>query len=268
MCEFCTQHGEGKKWYLAMRNYSRELLGEEGRAQYMRSFFVDFEERTVKAISQLDAAKRNPVVYRFIRRMAIRKQKAEHWGQIVPIEDVEQIVDLQEWIVRVPCICRGITTGREARYCFGIGANFTGAAGEPFDESYNLEVLTKEETKNLLRSFDKQGMVHSIWTFKTPYIGGICNCDQDCLAYRMDVKARLLQMMFRAEYVGFVDWELCNGCKKCFQQCQFGAIRYSNAMKRATIEMRECYGCGVCRATCAQGAISLKPRAQFAELPW
>lgn len=26
MCEFCTQHGEGQKWYLTMRNYSRESL--------------------------------------------------------------------------------------------------------------------------------------------------------------------------------------------------------------------------------------------------
>ncbi len=26
MCEFCIQHGEGKQWYLQMKNYSNELL--------------------------------------------------------------------------------------------------------------------------------------------------------------------------------------------------------------------------------------------------
>jgi hypothetical protein len=26
MCEFCVQHGEGKQWYLQMKNYSDELL--------------------------------------------------------------------------------------------------------------------------------------------------------------------------------------------------------------------------------------------------
>ena len=26
MCEFCTEHGEGKKWYLEMKNYQEELL--------------------------------------------------------------------------------------------------------------------------------------------------------------------------------------------------------------------------------------------------
>jgi hypothetical protein len=29
MCEFCTKHGEGQKWYLLMKNYSDELLHEE-----------------------------------------------------------------------------------------------------------------------------------------------------------------------------------------------------------------------------------------------
>jgi len=26
MCEFCAEHAEGRKWYLEMKNYSRELL--------------------------------------------------------------------------------------------------------------------------------------------------------------------------------------------------------------------------------------------------
>jgi len=33
MCEFCTQHGEGQKWYLVMRNYARELLAQKGRVE-------------------------------------------------------------------------------------------------------------------------------------------------------------------------------------------------------------------------------------------
>ncbi len=28
MCKFCVQHGEGKKWYLTMRNYSEERLAQ------------------------------------------------------------------------------------------------------------------------------------------------------------------------------------------------------------------------------------------------
>jgi len=268
MCEFCIQHGEGKKWYLVMRNYSRELWAEEKRAEFMEDFGAHFEGKYGKPVALLDGVRDIPVVYRFVRHMGICKEKEMHWGQVVPIEDVEQIVDLQDSIVRMPCACRKLTTGREARYCFGIGIDLVGILGKYPDYSHSFEVLEKEEAKRILRSFDKQGMVHSVWTFKTPYIGGICNCDQDCLAYRLQVKTNLMQVMFRAEYVAMVDWDLCNGCKKCLLHCQFGAIRYSNTMKRATIEMTQCYGCGVCRAVCDKEAITLKPRASFTRLPW
>lgn len=268
MCEFCTQHGEGQKWYLTMRNYSRELWDQQGREEFADRFMAYFEEKFGKPVARLDALRDIPLVYRFVRRMAINKAKADHWGQVVPIEDVEQIVDMQDSIVRLPCVCRYLTTGREARYCFGVGIDPTGFLGKYPDYSHSLEVLEKEEAKKLIRSFDKQGMVHSIWTFKTPFIGGICNCDQDCLAYRIQIKTNLMQVMFRAEYVALVDWDLCNGCKKCVMHCQFGAIRYSNTTKRPTIEPMQCYGCGVCRAVCDQGAITMKPRTDFARLPW
>jgi NAD-dependent dihydropyrimidine dehydrogenase PreA subunit len=187
---------------------------------------------------------------------------------VVPIEDLEKIVDMQDSIVRFPCQCRLLTTGREARYCLGIGIDLPGILGEYPDLSHSLEVLEKEEAKKILRSFDQQGLVHSVWTFKTPYIGGICNCDQDCLAYRVHVKTNLLPTMFRAEYVGQVNWDLCNGCQECLWQCQFGAIRYSNTLNKATIDLKECFGCGLCRATCPQEAITLKSRSDFANLPW
>jgi NAD-dependent dihydropyrimidine dehydrogenase PreA subunit len=181
---------------------------------------------------------------------------------------VEQIVDLQSSIVRLPCFCRKLTTGREARYCFGIGVDLTGLLGKYPDYAHSFEVLKREEAKKLLHSFDEQGLVHSIWTFKTPYIGGLCNCDQDCMAYRMTVKEKLLPTMFRAEYVATINWELCSGCKECISQCQFGAILYSMTHKKSNINVMQCYGCGVCRAVCAQGAIKLKPRSGFVNLPW
>jgi ferredoxin len=269
MCEFCTQHGEGKKWYLAMGNYSRELLADKSRAKFLEEAITNSEKKFGKRLALMDKIRdKTPFVYRFIRRMAIRQQKIDHFGQVVPIEDLEQIVDMADSIVRLPCICRYLTTGREARYCFGFGHHSDSFLYGYPDFSNSLEVMEKAEVKNLIRSFDRQGLVHSVWTFKTPYIGGICNCDQDCGAYRTQVKSNLLQVMFRAEYVGSVDWTLCNGCKSCQKQCQFGAILYSYSTKRASIDMMKCYGCGVCRAVCEPGAIILKPRSNYPGLPW
>jgi len=33
MCQFCTEHGEGKTWYLQMKNYSEDLLHSELSAE-------------------------------------------------------------------------------------------------------------------------------------------------------------------------------------------------------------------------------------------
>ena len=256
MCDFCHQHGEGKKWYLAMQNYSQELLAQNGRRKFIANFLKYIEEEGGKAIAKLDEWSMNHAIYRYIQPLALRVQKRDHFGQVVPIEDVDQIIDMQDSIVRLPCVCRSLTTGQKVRYCFGIGASLDGSLANYPEYAEGLEVLNKAEAKKLLHEFDKQGLVHSVWTFKTPFIGGLCNCDQDCLAYRTEVKARVTQVMFRAEYFAAVNWELCTGCRRCMSQCQFGAIQFSHTHKKTTIDYRLCYGCGVCRAVCAHNALT------------
>jgi ferredoxin len=268
VCEFCTQHGEGKKWYELMELYSPEWLERDGRKEYIAGFIARFEEHTAAGLARLDALRaRTPRLYRLVRPVVERRQKARHWGQVVPLEDAERILDLQTSIVRLPCVCRSVTTGREVRHCFGLGA-LPGIAETYPDKSAGLEVLTKEEAKAAIRACEDQGMVHSIWTFKTPFIGGLCNCDQDCLAYRAQVQYDLLKVMFRAEYVAEVDPRKCDGCRECLSYCHFGALGFSASLGKSSIEQGACYGCGVCRVACAQGAISLRPRAELAGLPW
>jgi hypothetical protein len=38
MCEFCHQHGEGKKWYLQAKNYSDDLLADINRRKIISDF--------------------------------------------------------------------------------------------------------------------------------------------------------------------------------------------------------------------------------------
>ena len=53
MCEFCVQHGEGKKWYLQAKNYSEELWNEE-RKHFMSDYFEKWEENMVNSVSEID----------------------------------------------------------------------------------------------------------------------------------------------------------------------------------------------------------------------
>ncbi len=263
MCEFCTQHGEGKTWYLAMENYSLELLDQLDRRRYAAEFLNDFHKRVPESIKQLDKIRKTPLMA-LAKPILTRRQKADHYGQVVPIEDVEKIFEMVAGAVRLPCVCRRVTTGNmNARYCYGL--TMDKQLMESLDDSFSLELLTREEALDSIRKLDKEGLVHSVWTFKTPFIGGLCNCDQDCMAYRITHARADYPIMFRAEWVAEVSSGDCNGCRQCMRRCQYGAIRYSSDNKKVVIDPTACYGCGACRALCQRSAIKLLPRQSVAE---
>lgn len=273
MCEFCLKHGEGRKWYLEASNYSEDLLSDVRRRKMIEQFFAHPERLRgdVGRMSQLDKAP--GFIKSVVRQILMRKMKKEHFGQVIPIEDVESIFGFVNSIVRVACICRHITLGEEKRYCYAISL---GPDGGEFAEilrgiddgfmsgpdTKGLEALTKDEAISAFRSHEHDGLCHSVWTFRTPFIGGLCNCDRsDCLAMRTTV-THDIPVMFRAEYIAEVDPDKCVGCRECMRVCQFGAVTYSAANEKAVIDQRWCYGCGICRSVCKQDAIHLKQRAE------
>lgn len=284
MCEFCTEHGEGEKWYLQMKNYSDILLHEElsaiqkeiagvtTRAEWIENSFKSFSMPAIPGVSEARDESRGapslsePPKVELTEDEKVARAKIEHFGQVLPIEDVEQVIDVVDSITRLPCGCRFITTGKaDKRYCFGFGTDKPGALGKYPDASSSLEVLEREEAKRIFREYDEEGLVHSIWTGVTPYVIGMCNCDRDCLAYRGYIEMRGSPSFFRAEYVCQTDWELCTGCKSCMRQCQFGAQFYSSTLGKVYIDPSRCFGCGVCRAACPNDAIALVPRQEVPE---
>ena len=259
MCEFCTKHGEGKKWYEVMEHYSAELLADPKRQAYIEHFVHSIRSNALTNMNRLDWTKRKlPIAYRLVRKLGTMGMQTNHYGQVVPVEDAEKILDMVHSITRIACVCRSITTGKnDARYCLLLGIDPTGLIKDWPELKASLETLSKDEAKALLQSFDKNGLVHSIWTFKTPFIGAICNCDHDCLAYRFQIGSDLLNTMFKAEYLAHIDLNQCVGCRNCQKVCQFGAVEYSLVNNKCYINPNKCYGCGVCRVACKKEAISL-----------
>jgi ferredoxin len=273
MCEFCVQHGEGKKWYLQAKNYSDDLLSDARRRRFIQDFFRH-PEHLANDMRRLEKLASAPAfVQRLVKGQVTKRMKKVHFGQVVPLEEIETIFGFTTEIVRVPCMCRHLSLGRrEARYCYGIAVGPGRGMAEVLEglddsfvsgpEASEFETLSPQEAVESFAEHEKEGLCHTVWTFVAPFIGGICNCDRsDCMAMKATVTHET-SVMFRAEYVAEIDLDRCTGCRACMRVCQFGAMAYSAADKTAFVDQTACYGCGVCRSVCPNDAITLKPRAE------
>ncbi|HEX8948912.1 MAG TPA: 4Fe-4S dicluster-binding protein [Dissulfurispiraceae bacterium] len=272
MCEFCTQHGDGKIWYKNAANYADDLVSDLRRRKYIE----DFLETTIK--EGFTALGRLETLFRKKGRLPdslaagmVAKAKAEHFGQVLPMEDVGELVLRAEAVVRMPCACRWTAQKKEVRCCYGMsfGPN---AWYKDIDMSYfgkdrheGLESISREEAIAQMERLEDHGAIHTIWTMMTPFIGAVCNCTaRDCIAMRTLSGIRV-ELMARAEYRAVVDEGRCEGCGLCAESCQFGAVDalHGSGKTTASIGAEKCFGCGLCRRLCPAGAISLKPRDKW-----
>jgi len=262
MCEFCTKHGEGKKWYENISNYTAEVFHQVNSEQNLKSYLANFYHSLSVDIQKAYIwKKRLPHIYRLLAYPIVTKRSKEtHFGQIVPLEDIENVLTHFSSVVRLPCICRKVTTGQNKRYCFGIGMDLTQIFQDLPDFS-DFDRLSINEAKEYIRHLDKEGQTHSVWTFNTPFIAALCNCDRDCMAYRVQIKMELGKVMWKGEYVANIDPLQCNGCRECMKRCYFSAISYDRLNTKCSVKLLKCYGCGICRAVCKNNAVSLSDRS-------
>lgn len=269
MCQFCVKHGDGEKWYLRAENYTCDLSEDLRRRGYVIDFVHGFDGMRSRALTWLDLLESSTPrpVERAVKGKVHRRQQIHHFGQPVPIEDCERIFDFATSIVRLPCVCRTYAGKAERGYCLAVTAMpMDDVLAEAFDgfemgpDISGLERLTKDEAMALLRCCEREGLMHSVWTFITPFIGAICNCDlaSGCMAMTLTLDHDT-KIMWRGEYVAELSEEMCVDCGACAEVCPFGAID-SERGRPTMLRQEDCWGCGVCRSACEQGAILLLPR--------
>jgi ferredoxin len=281
MCRFCTEHGDGRRWYLEASNYAADLTSDLGRRGYIVEFARTFDERMPRNLRLLDMISRAPGPLRTAAsRFTTRRMRTWHFGQPVPIEECEEIFSFSTSIVQMPCVCRHFAKTPEEGYCIGVTATPAdgmgiGAYESTIEDAFAdyrggpdvspLQKLTATQATELLRSCEEKGLMHSVWTFKTPFIAAICNCDlpSGCMAMRTTVGYGV-KLMWKGEAVAQLAEERCTGCGACVTRCPFGALSKSarevGATWRTALDQTACYGCGVCRSACREGALSLVDR--------
>ena len=283
MCVYCDMWADGVvPWYLNPRNYARQMYTVRPK---IRPVAVPTGEadplshlKMQKAV--IDAMEVGPEAYleaQGKKKEAPGFEKGAHtgvvggWvGQVVPLQDMEKIVDYAGPLGKIGCICRlmylGIEEMGEAEMtCMGNGVGMLKWERWPERYKHGVYFVSREETKQWLRELNRRGMFHSIMIFDERFIGGVCNCDYpacDSNQWRLDHGANML----KGHYVAVVDKDICNGCGVCAQRCQWGALKFNVTMAKAGIDQFRCFGCGLCETGCPRGAISLVDRTTIPSL--
>ncbi len=131
-----------------------------------------------------------------------------------------------------------------------------------FEEDY--EVIDKEKAKELIRSFNKQGLVPMIYAFCV--VGGsftsfvICNCCKHSCIPILAQRIANVHVFDPGDYIAYVDKEKCKGCGECIEVCQFDARRLKDG--EIEVDPLACYGCGACALNCPNNATTMVKRPE------
>ena len=276
MCQFCVEHGDGKRWYLEAANYAADLESDLARRNYIVEFIKDFDTMRARAIGSMELLDALPgPLERGAKKIASRRMQKVHYGQPVPIEECAEIFDIATSIVKIPCVCRTFAGHTPEAVCILVTTQPIEPLLEEGFRDYvdgpdvsSFERLTKQEALTLLGRCEVRGLMHSVWTFLTPFIGAICNCNVEsgCMAMKLTV-GYSMPMMWRGESVARLDTEACTSCRQCVALCPFEALSAegNGGGRRVALDATKCWGCGICRSACTSNALSLAERRSVPE---
>ncbi|NVM03890.1 MAG: 4Fe-4S binding protein [Candidatus Helarchaeota archaeon] len=180
--------------------------------------------------------------------------------KILPYEDVINLIEEAEIISIQKCACRtryDFLGTRKCDHplesCFGVdqGAKF-------FIERGHAREISKDEAKEMLKEFNKMGLVHTTENYQEGAHSLICNCCACCCSLlggitRWDNPRAVAASNFVAINA---DLENCARCETCIENCNFKAIVMED--DGPVIDKKKCMGCGVCVVNCPQEIIELK----------
>jgi len=267
VCKFCVEHGEGERWYLNAKNYAYDLESDLKRRDYVLGFISGFGETRANAIGWMERLEAFPKPVAKAGKAALsRRMQKHHFGQPLPLEDCRKVLEMATSITVIPCICRMHEPGKRAdEVCILVTtqpmAPYLQEGFKDYENGPGLDdfhAMSVDDTMRLLESCEEQGLMHSIWTFETPFTAAICNCNLEsgCMAMKL-TEGYDMKLMWRGENVIRLAEDACVGCGECAEVCPFDAIEANSSV---TAHAEKCWGCGVCRSACSEKALSLVDR--------
>ncbi|HWQ79632.1 MAG TPA: 4Fe-4S dicluster domain-containing protein [Anaerovoracaceae bacterium] len=184
--------------------------------------------------------------------------------EILPLDEVLSFIDRQDRPVYLNyCDCRSLSGACEmpTRTCITYKNGINSFAHRGLSEPIN-----KERAKEIVRSADRAGLVHTVQP------NGICNCCSDCCyLFRGQRKRNSRGVWPKSSYVVEFDAAKCFRCGNCVKRCGFGVFSQEETSsaegkfpkrKKVSADTSKCIGCGLCVQGCPAGALKLSERRQ------
>ena len=191
----------------------------------------------------------------------------DHKLEILPYENVEELVKAQDKFLVAPCICRkekklldeGCEKPEESCLVFGRGA-------ELYHDRGIGRLIDQEEALDILKKAADAGLV--LQPSNSKDIVNICCCCGCCCGVLRTIKqhpkpASIVSSPFICE----AEQETCIGCGVCVKRCQMDALRLED--DKVVLDPDRCIGCGLCVPTCLTDSLSLvrKPEREQMDVP-
>ncbi|MEA2070540.1 MAG: 4Fe-4S binding protein [Asgard group archaeon] len=178
--------------------------------------------------------------------------------RVHPYNQARKIIEkAKSWGVR-ECICRkqqkllGNLCSYPLEVCLALSYE-----KNAFKNKEATKAISKQEAIKILRKAETAGLIHSTMNIASGHFY-ICNCCTCCCGvFKALTKYKQPNAFVKADYVLSINEELCIGCGKCLEKCQFNALQIIEG--KCQVNDR-CVGCGVCALVCPESALSLIPR--------
>jgi Pyruvate/2-oxoacid:ferredoxin oxidoreductase delta subunit len=180
---------------------------------------------------------------------------------VLPMEEVNRIVDKYDTIAVTNCYCRHekellgepcrVTGEKNNCLMFGKMAQFA-------MEHNFARPISRDDARRVLRESEKAGLVHKAFHVNLDpdrEEEAICNCCKCCCGtFQMYYKGAA-PLHNLATFMAAVERDACTGCGLCEEKCPMEAIVITDGI--AAVLVDKCIGCGVCASQCALDAVQI-----------
>ncbi len=187
-------------------------------------------------------------------------------SEVLPFDAIKPLVDGTNYQAVAHCPCRKMAEFRDQACDYSTeNCLHFGSMGRYMVEHDLAKEITKEESMEILKAADDEGLVHIINNMHG-HLDTICNCCGCCCAFLVPINEHTgLDILSYSNYLAKIDREKCASCGTCEDRCPVDAIEMGD--DAAEVDETICIGCGICTPACDTEAVRLMLREKVKPPP-